>query len=294
MDIDRLESLVALADAGSVRAAARARYVAASTLSTHLRELQREVGVPIVERQGRQLVLTAAGVRLVSQAREIVARAAAALESTRATGRGQSPRLTVATSPLLASTCVPRLLCRLLAAAPETELVVRVAPSEAVGEMIARGDAEVAFSRLAAPAGLDDLVFEHDPVVLVAGDVAARDTDGGPVTLDDVLPRLPLLVDTHRGYWPGLLATLQRRGLVGRTMSVGETGAAKRLVEEGLGVSFLPLTAVRHELMEGRLTEVLAPDVPLPVAQSHLVTPAGAGLRARTLALVVRRAFGLS
>ncbi len=293
MDIDRLESLVALADTGSVRAAARARYLAPSTLSGHLHELESTVGVPLVERRGRGIALTAAGARLVPQAREIVARAAAAVESARAAARGEARRLVVAASPLLAGTCVPRLLRRLLAAAPDTDLVVRVARSEDLGTLVARGEADAAFSSLAPRHGLDDLVFERDPVVLVAGNVGG-DSEGAPASIDDVLPRLPLLVDTHPGYGPALLAALERRNLVGRTLSVGDTAAAKRLVEEGLGVAFLPLSAVRHELFEGRLVEVLAGDLPLPMAESHLVTPAAAGVRARTLALVVRRAYGLA
>jgi LysR family transcriptional regulator, repressor for citA len=282
---------VALADAGSVRGAARLRYVAPSTLSGHLRELEAEVGVKLVERRGRQLALTAAGLRLVPQARDIVARASAALESARAAAHGRERRLVVAASPVLASTCVPRLLRRLLMALPDTELVVRVERSAGLSTLVSRGDADAAFSRLPATAGLDDLVFEHDPVVLVAGD-PGRDMEGAPASVDDVLPRLPLLVDTHPGYWPALLGALERRGLVGRTLSVSDTAAAKRLVEEGLGVSFLPLSAIRHELLEGRLVEVLPGDLPLPVAESHLITPAAAGLRTRTLAVTVRRAYG--
>lgn len=290
METDRLQSLIALADAGSVRAAARARYLAPSTLSGHLRDLEAAFGVPLVERRGRQLALTAAGARLVPQAREIVARAAVAVESTRAAARGEARRLVVAAAPLLAATCVPRLLRRFLAIAPDTDLIVRVVRSEELAGLVVRGDADAAFSRLPA-AGLDDLVFERDPVVLVAGD-AGHESEAAPAGLDDVLPRLPILVDTHPGYWPALLGALERRGLVGRTLSVDDTAAAKRLVEEGLGVSFLPLSAVRHELFEGRLVEVLTGDLPLPVAESHLLTPAAAGVRTRTLALAVRRAYG--
>jgi LysR family transcriptional repressor of citA len=293
VNIERLESLVAIAECGSVRAAARERYLAPSTLAGHLRDLEAEVGARLVEREGRQVRLTAAGARLAADAREIVARAAQAVAAARAAGRGEERRLVVAASPLLAGTSVPRLLRRLLEALPDTELVVRVERSGELGGLVARGEADAAFSRLAAPAGLDDLVFEREPVLLVAGD-PGRESEAAPLALDDVLPALPLLVDTHPGYGPALLAALERRGLVGRTLPVTDTAAAKRLVEEGLGVSFLPLSAVRHELFEGRLVEVLCGALPLPVAESHLLMPAAPGLCGRTLALTVRRAYGLA
>lgn len=142
----------------------------------------------------------------------------------------------VAASPLLASTSVPRLLRRGLAIMPDTDLVVRVARSEELSRIVREGKADVAWPRLPATPGLDDLVFEREPVVPVAGD-SGREAEAAPAAIGDVLPRLPQLIDTHAGYWPALLGLLGRCRLVGRTLPVMDTAAAKRLVEEGLGVS---------------------------------------------------------
>ena len=57
----RLQTLVAVADTGSVRAAARRLIVTESAVSAAIAALTREVGVPLVEREGRGLRLTTAG-----------------------------------------------------------------------------------------------------------------------------------------------------------------------------------------------------------------------------------------
>ena len=57
----RLQALVAVADTGSVRAAAGRLVVTESAVSAAVAALTREVGAPLVEREGRGLRLTSAG-----------------------------------------------------------------------------------------------------------------------------------------------------------------------------------------------------------------------------------------
>lgn len=69
----------------------------------------------------------------------------------------------------------------------------------------------------------------------------------------------------------------------------------KRLIEEGLGVSFLPESAAYRELTEGRVMEVpVPPTLKLPRAGTYLVLPAGDELppAAGELAALLRRTFG--
>ena len=68
--VARLRALVTVADAGSVREAARRLTVTESAVSAALSALAREVRVPLVERDGRGLRLTASG-----QAYSVYARA---------------------------------------------------------------------------------------------------------------------------------------------------------------------------------------------------------------------------
>src|SRR5713101_5092480 len=70
--VARLRALVTVADAGSVRQAARRLTVTESAVSSALSALAREVRVPLVERDGRGLRLTASGQAYSGYARAIL------------------------------------------------------------------------------------------------------------------------------------------------------------------------------------------------------------------------------
>lgn len=55
-------------------------------------------------------------------------------------------------------------------------------------------------------------------------------------------------------------------------MKVSQVHVTKRFIEEGLGCSFLPLSAVRRELAEGRMLEGELPSLELPVVSTYLLT----------------------
>jgi DNA-binding transcriptional LysR family regulator len=68
MDVRRLELLRELADRGSVTAVAAATHRTPSAVSQQLKQLEREAGIPLTERSGRGIILTAAGRELAKTA----------------------------------------------------------------------------------------------------------------------------------------------------------------------------------------------------------------------------------
>src|SRR6187402_2733001 len=92
MDVRRLELLRELADRGSITAVARATHRTASAVSQQLKVLEREAGVPLTERAGRGIVLTASGRALARTATDVVTaieRAEALWEDFRSAPRGE-------------------------------------------------------------------------------------------------------------------------------------------------------------------------------------------------------------
>jgi LysR family transcriptional activator of mexEF-oprN operon len=69
LDLNLFRVLVAVADAGSVTAAASALFVTQSAVSAALGRLKAAIGAPIVARHGRGVVLTERGARLVAEVR---------------------------------------------------------------------------------------------------------------------------------------------------------------------------------------------------------------------------------
>ena len=72
IEIRHLRSLVALAEAGSVSAAAQRVHLTQSALSHQLRALESHSGVPVVRRKGQGVELTQAGERLLALARAVL------------------------------------------------------------------------------------------------------------------------------------------------------------------------------------------------------------------------------
>ena len=99
IDVRRLRVLRALADHGTVAAAARALHLTPSAVSQQLAALEREVGQPIVERRGRGLVLTGAGDVLLEHAHALFAQLERAEADVAAHGRGELGTVVVGAFP---------------------------------------------------------------------------------------------------------------------------------------------------------------------------------------------------
>src|SRR5450759_5552071 len=79
LNTNRLRILREVAARGTITAAAAALYLTPPAISHQLATLEREVGVPLLERTARSIRLTDAGTRLVSHAETILAECEAAL-----------------------------------------------------------------------------------------------------------------------------------------------------------------------------------------------------------------------
>src|SRR5437016_7888261 len=86
LDLDRLLTLRAVGKYGSINAAAAALHITASAVSQQLAKLEREVGQPLLERNGRGVRLTDAATLLIGfadRAMSIIEQAETALDARR-------------------------------------------------------------------------------------------------------------------------------------------------------------------------------------------------------------------
>jgi LysR family transcriptional regulator, regulator of abg operon len=72
MKLHQLRNLVAVADANSIRGAARAQGVAQPAITRGLRDLEKELGVPLLERHGKGISLNVYGRSFVTRARSVL------------------------------------------------------------------------------------------------------------------------------------------------------------------------------------------------------------------------------
>jgi DNA-binding transcriptional LysR family regulator len=91
MKIHHLRNLVAVADATSIRGAARAQGLAQPAITRGLRDLEKELGVPLLERHGKGVSLTVYGQSFVVRARSVLQdmeRGRQEIEQIKGTGTG--------------------------------------------------------------------------------------------------------------------------------------------------------------------------------------------------------------
>lgn len=236
------------------REAAERLFLSQPTVTGHIQQLEREIGSPLFDRQGRRVRLTPAGARLLPYARRLLELEAEATAAVRAWRLRYDERLQLVCSIFVAASVLPAALRRLLAEHPRTELALRTAFSAEVVSAVRAGEADLGLSRLQpAGTGLAALRLSREPVVAVAP------AAWGPMDLAEALAEHPLLAHNHPGYWDRLLAQLAALRLPVRTLDVRQVEVTLRLLAEGLGCSFLPRSAVRQALAAGQLRVLRLP-----------------------------------
>ncbi|NUP33310.1 MAG: LysR family transcriptional regulator [Streptomycetaceae bacterium] len=169
MTLQQLRYLVAIADHGTMTAAAEALYVAQSALSRALKALEHELGAELLVRDGRTVRLSGEGKRVVRLARTVLETVGAIEDVGRAAVAARTHGVRVATTPTLAVDLTGRVIPAFEGLAPEVAVdVARCGDREGVFDAVRTGDAALGLVDVPVP---DDLrahpVADHE-VVLVS------------------------------------------------------------------------------------------------------------------------------
>ncbi len=269
----RLRALVAVAESGSVREAARRLTVTEPAVSAALAALAREVKAPLVERDGRGLRLTAAGDAYASYARRILGLHEEALAAARSGSEAGRGLVRVAAVPTAGEHLLPTALASFLAAHPAIDLRLEVGPSERTWAMFAAHEADVMIGGRPPAHATDAVIRATRPnlLVVVAAPAVAQAFD---LTATRWLQREP--GSATRAHGEALLATLDAAPPM---LTLGSTGAVIAGAAAGLGATLVPREAVRDRMASGELVELLVPGTPLRRpwrAVTHEVVPAAA------------------
>ena len=276
----RLRALVTVADAGSVREAARRLTVTESAVSAALSALAREVRVPLVERDGRGLRLTASGQAYSVYARAILGLHEEGLAAARGDRDPERGRVRVAATATAGEYLLPTVLAEFLSHHPGVDLRLEVGSSERLWSLFAAHEA--------------DLVIGGRPPGHV-GDALTRAMRPNLLVVV-VAPGLAADFDISRTRWlqreagSGTAATGE--ALLGGLdadpprLSLGSGGAVVACAAAGLGATLVSRDAVTRQLQQGDLVEVAVPGTPLRRpwhAVTHRRQPGAAALVVRHL-----------
>ncbi len=270
LDLDLLRSFVAIVELGGFTRAAERVGRTQSTISLQIKRLEDGLGKRLLERDGRQVSLTAEGERLLSYARRILALTEEAREALAEPEVEGGVRL--GTPEDFATHRLPRVLADFARSHPRVALEVHCQLTVLLLEGFERGDFDlVLVKRDREGPGAGERVW-REPLVWSGGSGYAFDADQ-PLPL--VLSPQPCV------YRKRALEALDRSGRPWRVAYTSTSLAgAIAAVEAGLGVTVLP-----KDMVPGRL-RVLAGETGLPdLADTEIallrapnLSPAGARL----------------
>ena len=273
MEFSWLNTFMTVVKEGSFRKASDALYVSQPTVTVHIKAIEREMGVQLFERNNRYVKMTEEGRRFFPHARKMLDVHREGLEDMHSFSQGYRKKLRLAISPSIADTIMPTVLKGYLKDNPEVEMDLEIMESIKIEEAVLREDVDIGFSLVNTTK--DEVntydLFEDEIIFCVPHD--GYDAESAPLNYpEDLLKENYLLTHNYPGVWDTLDQKIKSRFPQTKSMKVSQVHITKRFIESGLGVSFLPKSTVRRELLEGRIMEVAIPEISLPPVHTYAIT----------------------
>ncbi|MFF7842494.1 LysR family transcriptional regulator [Streptomyces ossamyceticus] len=269
MDTRLLHTFLTLARTGNFTAAAAELHLAQSTVTVHIRTLEREWGTRLFDRLPTGTLLTESGRRRLDGAQEVLDAVARLRTGGAGAGEGGDGvvrgRVRVGTPESVCATRLPPVITALRTRHPEVEVDLYAAGTGECVEGLRSGRLDLA------------LLLEEEGE-LPFPDVAAETVAREELALV-CAPGHPLAGCEHAPTWARLARetfflleegcsysdALERRLLAvpdarPRLTRFGGVDAARACVVAGLGLTLLPLTSVEEQVRQGGLARVPAPD----------------------------------
>ena len=256
MLIKQIEAFVEVVRRGTVSRAAETLGITQPALTARLHALERELGQDLFARSGRGVRLTDAGRVFLPHAERALLAIADGRASIADQASGRAGKLIIGATGSVSSYVLPKVLKRFRTEHPRVELTVRTGHSEQVLELVLAESVELAIVRELRHDDVDVVPLYDDELTLVthpSHPFARR----GSARLADVVAEGLVVFDRASSYYELTQALFVGAGVPPRMiMELDNFEAAKKMLEEGLGVALLPIVAVARELELGQLASV--------------------------------------
>ena len=258
-DLTALDLFASVIKLGSLGKAAKAHGIAQPSVSSRIRNLERQLGVTLLERTTTGCIPTPEGV-VVSGWTDNILRAAHDLEAGLVALKAeQSGRLRVAASYTIAEYLLPSWLGRFTREHPQDTVALDVENSTHVLAQLERGEADIGFieTPLETPS-MDEVIVAHDQLVAVVAPEHPWAKRRRSVDMAE-LAETPLVM---REQGSGTREALEQaltdagHGLPVSVLELGSTSAVRSAVMSGNSPTVISRLAVAGELKEGQLIEV--------------------------------------
>lgn len=264
MELRHLRYFCAVAEAKGLSHAAKRLHVSQSCISEQIRDLEQEIGVPLLGRKGRTVELTPHGQVFLKEAKEILTHAERAVEMARRSLRGETGDLSIGFMISPTAPFLPEIIREFRHDHPGVHLsLFEMGPVQQM-EALTKGDIDIAFTRsLEMPysASLRSECLYSDAIVAILP--KSHPLAPGPVPVEALAGERFVLYD--RESWPGLfdtiVSTCRRAGFSPQITNSALMQTVLTLVGAGEGIAMAP-SSVRHYRPKGLAFCHLQPEPP--------------------------------
>lgn len=286
MDFRHIESFCKVADLKSFSRAAQELYLTQPSISGHILQLEKELGVKLFDRLGKEVALTAAGRCFLDYARRLMDLRKDAIQQIAELSGGVKGTLTIGGSTIPAEYLLPGIIGRFKEGREQVSISLMVSDTAGIIEKLQTGEIEVGVIGAAS----DDPHLEcrgliSDRLALV---VYPDHHFGASVALRELAGEPCILRERGSGTRRFIEGLLRREEFPMKDLNVvaemGSTAALKSAIKGKVGVSILSVCAVEEEIRAGSLRLIEIADLGGMERMFYLVTN-----RTRTISPVGRQ-----
>ena len=259
MNLRDLRYLIAVADHRHFGRAAAANFVSQPTLSTQLRKLEDELGVSLVERAPRKVMLTPIGAEIVERARRVLAEIEQMKEAARRSQRPEAGTVRLGIFPTLGPYLLPHVVPDIRERFPDLQLLLVEEKSD---ELLARlRDGRLDAAVLALPVHDEQLQHEflfEEPFVLAVPE-QHRLAGRRALAVDELASENLLLLEDGHCLRRQTLDVCHLAGAHEKSeFRATSLETLRQMVAANVGITLLPALAVQPPVAHPRGIRLLA------------------------------------
>ena len=245
MNLRDLKYLVAVAEHRHFGRAAEACFVSQPTLSTQLKKLEETLGVTLIERSNRQVMLAAEGEKIVEQAQRILAEVNILTAMSEQIREPMGGELRLGVIPTIAPYLLPKIFGPIGKDYPKLRINLTEGQTAQILRMLKQGELDAVI--LALPVNEDNVeefeLYDEPFLLTVSSDhSAATQTEADAEALEG--ENVLLLEDGHCLRDQALSICQTNGGVESSGYSAASLETLRGLVSAGLGVTLMPALAV--------------------------------------------------
>lgn len=260
MEIDQIETFLAVATCGGFHSAAKALHVSQPAVSARIRMLEDSLGATLFVRSKTHVTLSPAGKALRPHAESLLRALSLARQAVHEQQPSTSGILSISAGLSISTYLLPDILKKYRATNPKVMVSVRSGNSMQVLKMVIDGEVDLGLARSLHHPEVETESLRDDPLMLIAHPRHPA-TRKRKIKLEEA-ESLPLIFyDRGSSDWTLTNGLFRRAGLLPNVvLEVEGIETCKRMILRQLGVGFLPQLAVTRELQNGKLRSIQITD----------------------------------